>query len=146
MKIRVEYDVPNDGCKCCSYFNQEVSYCTLFNQYVKYNVTKNNYEHCEDCSKAEIEETQYQKLGSQIKVLKTRLNNKYVEVEQLQKQLKKVQVEAQCKILCKLKERLQKYIWQKNIPEVMFNQEVETLIFELINERDFNLRNTLKGE
>lgn len=146
MKLRVEYNVPNDGCKCCSYFNPEVSYCTLFDQYVKYNVIKNNYEHCEDCSKAEIEETQYQKLGSQIKVLKTRLNNKYVEVEQLQKQLKQVQVEAQCKILCKLKESLQKYVWQKNIPEVMFNQEIETLIFELINERDFNLRNTLKGE
>ena len=91
-------------------------------------------------------ETEREMLGSQIKVLKTRLTNKYVEVEQLQKQLKQVQVEAQCKILCKLKERLQKYIWQKNIPEVMFNQEIETLIFELINERDFNLRNTLKGE
>lgn len=85
-----------------------------------------------------------EKLGSQIKVLKIRLNNKYIEVEQLQKQLKQVQVEAQCQILYKLKERLQKYIWQKNIPEVMFNQEVETLIFELINERDFNARNLIK--
>lgn len=91
-------------------------------------------------------QTEIEKLGSQIKVLKIRLNNKYIEVEQLQKQLKQVQVKAQCEILCKLKERLQKYIWQKNIPEAMFNQEVETLIFELMNERDFNLRNTLKGE
>ena len=75
--------------------------------------------------------TELEKLGSQIKVLKTRLNNKYIEIEQLQNQLQKAQVEAQCKILCELKERLQKYIWQKNIPEAMFNQEIETLIFEL---------------
>ena len=52
-------------------------------------------------------------------------------------QLQKAQVEAQCKILCELKERLQKYIWQKNIPEVMFNQEVETLIFELMSKCNF---------
>ena len=52
-------------------------------------------------------------------------------------QLQKAQVEAQCKILCELKERLQKYIWQKNIPEVMFNQEVEALIFELMSKCNF---------
>lgn len=80
MKLRVEYNVPDDGCKCCRYFNQEVSYCTLFNQYVKYNVIKNDYEHCEGCSKAEIEETQYQKLDK-LKTQVTRIQSKVDKLE-----------------------------------------------------------------
>lgn len=80
MKLRVEYNVPNDGCKCCRYFNPEVSYCILFGQYVKYNVIRNDYTHCEDCRQAEIEETRYQELDK-LKTQVTRLQSKVDKLE-----------------------------------------------------------------
>lgn len=79
-KLRVEYNVPNDGCKCCRYFNPEVSYCILFGQYVKYNVIRNDYTHCEDCRQAEIEETRYQELDK-LKTQVTRLQSKVDKLE-----------------------------------------------------------------
>ena len=79
-KIRVEYNVPNDGCKCCLYFNPEVSYCILFSQYVKYNVIRNDYTHCEDCRQAEIEETRYQELDK-LKTQVTRIQSKVDKLE-----------------------------------------------------------------
>lgn len=79
-KIRVEYNVPNDGCKSCLYFNPEVCYCTLFGQYVKYNVIRNDYTHCENCRQAEIEETRYQELDK-LKTQVTRIQSKVDKLE-----------------------------------------------------------------
>lgn len=55
MKLKVDYRVPNNDCKCCSYFNSEQKFCMLFGQYLRYNIIKNNYTRCKDCKQTEKE-------------------------------------------------------------------------------------------
>lgn len=53
-KIKVEIEVPNDGCKCCIMFDAEYRVCELFNCYRPYNYDMDNYERCEQCKQGEV--------------------------------------------------------------------------------------------
>lgn len=54
-KIKVEIEVPNDGCKCCIMFDAEYRVCELFNCYRPYNYDMDNYERCEQCKQGEVQ-------------------------------------------------------------------------------------------
>lgn len=53
-KIRVEIEVPEDGCKNCLMFDGRV--CELFNCYRPYNYGTGNFERCDKCKQAVVEE------------------------------------------------------------------------------------------
>lgn len=55
-KIRVEIKVPKDNCFNCPMFDGEYRVCELFNCYRPYNYGTGNYERCEQCKQAEVEE------------------------------------------------------------------------------------------
>lgn len=55
-KIRVEVKIPEDGCKYCIMFDAEYRVCELFNCYRPYNYGTGNFERCDKCKQAEVEE------------------------------------------------------------------------------------------
>ncbi len=55
-KIRIELEIPDDGCKRCVMFDGEYRVCELFNCYRPYNRETYNFERCEQCKQAEVEE------------------------------------------------------------------------------------------
>lgn len=57
-KIRVEVKVPEDGCKYCIMFDAEYRVCELFHCYRPYNCGTGNFERCDKCKQAEVEEAE----------------------------------------------------------------------------------------
>ena len=55
-KISVEIEIPEDGCKRCIMFDAEYRICELFNCYRQYDCGTGNFERCEQCKDAEVEE------------------------------------------------------------------------------------------
>lgn len=55
-KIKVEIEIPEDGCKRCIMFDAEYRICELFNCYRQYDCGTGNFERCDKCKQAEVEE------------------------------------------------------------------------------------------
>lgn len=53
--IKVEIKVP-DNCKDCFMFDGEYRYCELFDSRIAYNESTDNWNRCEQCKQAEVEE------------------------------------------------------------------------------------------
>lgn len=54
-KIRVEIEV-SDNCKDCFMFDGEYRYCELFDSRIAYDESTDNWNRCEQCKQAEVEE------------------------------------------------------------------------------------------
>lgn len=54
-KIRVEIEVP-ENCKDCMMFYGESRYCDLFDRYISYDTDTDNFNRCDECKQAEVEE------------------------------------------------------------------------------------------
>lgn len=54
-KIKVEIEVPNN-CKDCFMFDGEYRYCELFDSRISYDVSTDNWERCDKCKQAEVEQ------------------------------------------------------------------------------------------
>lgn len=55
--IRIEYEVPEEGCLKCGVFNFHYSdpSCKIFNEYIKYG-KDGKYQRCQACIDAEVKE------------------------------------------------------------------------------------------
>lgn len=53
-KIRVEIEVP-ENCKDCMMFYGESRYCDLFDRYISYDTDTDNFNRCDECKQAEVE-------------------------------------------------------------------------------------------
>ena len=55
-KIRVEFEIPDDGCDRCIMFDNEYRFCELFDCYRRIKLDNGNYDRCDKCKQAEIKE------------------------------------------------------------------------------------------
>lgn len=54
-KIRVEFEIPDDGCDRCIMFDNEYRFCELFDCYRRIKLDNGNYDRCDKCKQAEVQ-------------------------------------------------------------------------------------------